>query len=245
MTTLLVSSDGPVRVLTLDRPQKRNALNTQLMAELVQAIRDAGRDESIGAALIVGNGPVFCAGADLKEFMGGSDTDAGAERRLDLMEELQRVFLEVDVPVVSAVTGAALGGGANIAVASDYTVFGESARLGFPEVPLGMVPSLMVPHLMARAGYRRAFELLSFGQQISASEALEAGLANAVVPDAEVLPAAMAAARSLAALPRGPMRQMKRLLVRTADMPFEEALSMGRRCPRSLAPARDPLRVEK
>jgi enoyl-CoA hydratase/carnithine racemase len=239
MTTLLVSTDGAIRLLTLNRPHKRNALNAELMAELVRALRDASRDESVGAALITGNGPAFCAGADLKEFMGAADGDSDANRRMDLMEDLQRVFLEVDLPIVSAVNGAALGGGANIAIASDYAVLGEGARLGFPEVPLGMVPSLMASHLMARAGYRTAFELLSFGQQISASRALEAGLANAVVPDSEVLAAGIAAARRLASLPRVQMRQMKRLLVQTADMTFEQSLTMGRNSLRSLVPAED------
>jgi enoyl-CoA hydratase/carnithine racemase len=217
-----------VRTLTLDRTERRNALDSRLAGALLAALRSADQDAAVGAVVLAANGSVFCAGADLAEFK-GERVDAAAEaRRSDLFLDLQLVFEDLQVPVVSAVTGAAIGAGASLAIAADLTVLGEGARLGWPETVHGMVPGLMIGHLQRRTGRKQAFELLALGEPLPARAALELGLANRVVPDAEVLAVATGLASTLAARNRGAMRETKKLFISLASLPLPDALHAAR-----------------
>lgn len=233
MSPHLQSSDADgVRTLTLDRAGRRNALDTALARSLLDALRAADADPHVGCVLLAANGTVFCAGADLGEFKGERADPAAEARRSDVFLELQLVFEALRVPVVCAVTGAAVGAGASLAIASDITVMGESARLSYPEIVHGMVPSLMVAHLQRRTGRKAAFELLAVGDAVGAAQALALGLANRVLPDAEVMPAAAALARALASRNRGAMRETKRLFIEHADAPLPDALRAAREAAR-------------
>jgi enoyl-CoA hydratase len=127
--TLLVENRGAVRILTLNRPEKRNALDTAATKTLLEAIRAADADESVGALVLTGAGPVFCAGADLSEFKLLKDPQL-AESRAELTMQLHLSFSKLRVPVVSAINGAAMGGGAGLAIAGDLAVMAENAKLG-------------------------------------------------------------------------------------------------------------------
>lgn len=234
MKPLLASSTDGIRILTLNRPERRNALDSVLAAMLVAALREADEDPAIGAVLIAAQGPGFCAGADLGEFKGDKANPEAQERRSDLFLELQLVFGEIDVPVVCAVVGPAIGAGAGIAVAADFTVLGETARLAYPEVLHGMVPSLMISHLQRRTGRKQAFELLALGETLGAGQALAAGLVNRVVPDQEALATALAIAKALASRDRCTLRQTKRLLVDLAEMPLQQSLQAARQSRRKV-----------
>lgn len=226
--TLLISDSEGVRTITLNRTARRNALDSALGEALLHAMRAADQDPTVGAVLLAGNGPIFCSGADLGEFKGHDIDPAALEKRGNLFLDLQLIFEDMRVPVVCAVIGAAIGAGGSLAVASDFTVMGESSRLAWPEMAHGMVPTLVMAHLQRRVGRKLAFELLALGEPLPAQAALAMGLTNRVVPDAEVMDKAFEVARVLASRDRSAMRETKELFIRDAHLPLPEALRAAR-----------------
>jgi len=239
MTTLepnpnLLKSDADgVRTLTLNRQERRNALDTSLARSLLEAIQAADRDPDVGCVLLAAAGAVFCAGADLTEFSGERADPVAEQYRSDIFLELQLVFEEIHVPVVCALSGAAIGAGASLAVAADVTVMGESARIAYPEIVHGMVPGLMIGHLQRRIGRKSGFELLAFGQPVFSGQAVALGLANRAVGDAEVLPVALELARTLASRNRAALRETKQLFIDHADGSLPDALKAAREASRA------------
>ncbi|HUG78080.1 MAG TPA: enoyl-CoA hydratase/isomerase family protein [Burkholderiales bacterium] len=225
--TLLVDERGAVRLLTLNRPEKRNALNTELTQALLDALRAADADEAIGAVVLTGAGPGFCAGADLAEFKHLQDP-AAAEKRAELTMDLHLVFSRMQKPVVAAINGAAMGGGAGLALAGDLAVMAESARLGYPETKHGIVAAIVMANLVRQVGRKAAFELVALGEPVDASRALALGMVNAVFPDDEVLDEALKIGERLAAVSRPAMAGTKRLFHEVADLPLAAALERGR-----------------
>lgn len=219
-------ADG-VRLLTLNRPDRRNALDTALVRELLTAVRRADADPAIGAVVIAGAGPTFCAGADLGEFKADRADPIAESLRSDLFAELQILFGEVLVPTIAAVHGQAVGAGASLAVAADLTLLADDARLAYPEVRHGMVPSLMIPVLQHRLGRKRAFEALALAAPLDATEARMLGLANAVVPAVELLPEALRRASTIAGYDRATVRDTKRLIEEMDGMPVAQAVRHG------------------
>ena len=225
--TLLVESRGAVRILTMNRPEKRNALNTELTQALLDALRAADTDESAGAVVLTGAGPGFCAGADLSEFKGLKDPQAAATRA-ELTMQLHLVFSRTRVPVITAINGAAMGGGAGLAIAGDLAVMAEDAKLGYPETRHGIVAAIVLGNLVRQVGRKAAFELVAFGEPIDAQRALLLGLVNKVVPHSEVVQEALRMAERLTALSRPAMAETKRLFHEVADLPLDQALEKGR-----------------
>ena len=229
MNELLVADRGAVRILTMNRPEKRNALNTALTQALLDGLRAADKAESVACVLLTGAGQGFCAGADLSEF---KDLVPGhqqrVEERAELTMQLQLVFSRMAKPVVTAINGAAMGGGAGLAIAADLAVLAESAKLGYPETRHGIVAAIVMANLVRQTGRKRAFELVSLGEPISAQEALQYGLVNRVVPDRECLAAAFAMAERLAGVKTQALQATKELFHQVADLPLEEALERGR-----------------
>ena len=226
---LIVDNRGAVRVLILNRPEKRNALDTRLIAAMLDAINAADRDDSVGAFVLAGAGKLFCAGADLGEFRdAGAEADALSDRRSDLLVDVQLRLGELGKPAIVAVHGAAIGAGAAIALAADMVVMGGDAKIGYPETKHGMVPSLMVATLLRHAGRKAAFELLATGESIGAERAFMLGLANRIVAPGEVLAEALRTAAGLAALDRATIAATKRVFNACADLPLADALREGR-----------------
>ena len=225
--TLLVENRGAVRILTLNRPEKGNALDTQSTRALFDALRAADADESVGCIVLTGAGPGFCAGADLSEFKGLKDPQA-AEARAELTMQLHLSFSRLRVPVVTAINGAAMGGGAGLAIAGDLAVMSENAMLGYPEVKHGIVAAIVLANLVRQAGRKAAFELVSLGEPIDAERALRLGLVNHVVPPDALLSFTVEIAEKLSAVSREAMAQTKRLFHEAADLPLAEALERGR-----------------
>ena len=140
MPDLLIDNDGAVRILTMNRPEKRNALNMALSEALLGGLRDADSASDVRAIVLTGTGPAFCAGADLSEFaVLTPDHESLVERRATLTMELQGVCAKLSKPVVTAVNGAAMGGGAGLAIGGDIAVMSETAKIGYPEVKRGIV----------------------------------------------------------------------------------------------------------
>src|ERR671932_1224506 len=205
---LLVENRGAVRVLTLNRPEKRNALDTALSRALLEVLRAADGDEGVRCVVLTGAGPGFCAGADLSEFKGLRDPKA-AETRAELTMQLHLSFSKMVTPVVTAINGAAMGGGAGLAIAGDLAVMAESAKLGYPETKHGIAAALVMANLVRQVGRKAAFELVALGEPIDAERALELGMVNRVVPPTRLMKEALALAENLAAVRRPPMAQTK------------------------------------
>jgi enoyl-CoA hydratase/carnithine racemase len=225
--SLMVENRGAIRLLTLDRPDKRNALDTALTRALLEALRATDEDDSVRAIVLTGAGPGFCAGADLSEFKGLADPKA-AEARADLTMNLHLIFSKLVKPVVTAINGAAMGGGAGLAIAGDMAVMAEGAKLGYPETKHGIVAAIVMANLVRQVGRKSAFELVALGEPIGAARALELGLVNRVVPDRLVVAEALHLAERLAAVHPPAMALTKRLFYEVADLGLEAALERGR-----------------
>jgi enoyl-CoA hydratase/carnithine racemase len=225
--SLLIENRGAVRILTMNRPEKRNALNAELAQGLLDAIRNAGKDDAVGAVVLTGAGPGFCAGADLDEFKRTTDPAAG-EKRAGLTMELHRIFSKVRVPIVTAINGSAMGGGAGLAIAGDLAVMADGAKLGYPETRHGIVAAIVMANLVRQVGRKAAFELVSLGEPIDAARALQLGLVNYVVSQDQLLEKAVQLAAKLAAVHRPAMAETKRLFHQVADLPLEAALERAR-----------------
>ncbi len=218
---------GPVCILTLNRPEKRNALNTELTQRLLDALREADKDDAVGAIVLTGAGQGFCAGADLAEFKGLQDPQA-AEKRAELTMQLHLVFSQISKPVVAAINGAAMGGGAGLAIAADLAVMAEGAKLGYPETKHGIVAAIVMANLVRQIGRKAAFELVSLGDPVDAAKALALGMVNRVVPAASLMQESLSIAEKLAAVHRPAMAETKRLFHEVSALSLEEALKRGR-----------------
>jgi enoyl-CoA hydratase len=229
MSELLVENRGPVRILTMNRPDKRNALNYALTQALLDGLRAADADESVASIVLTGAGPAFCAGADLTEFKDLTpENQPLVDRRAELTMNLQGIFARLTKPVVSAVNGAAMGGGAGLALAGDVAVMAANAKLGYPEVKHGIVAAVVMAGLVRNVGRKAAFELVATGEPIDAARALAHGLVNRVTAPDRVLPESIELAEKFAGVERAAMAATKELFYRAHELPFEQALAAGR-----------------
>jgi methylglutaconyl-CoA hydratase len=182
-STILYSVESGIARITLNRPEKRNALNDELIGGLKAALRRAD-SEDVRVVLISGAGSDFCSGADL-EALQKISTATVAENLKDArsLMELFLLIRAVKAPVISAVQGRALAGGCGLALACDMVVASRSARFGFPEVRIGFVPAMVMAILRRNTSEKRAFELLTLGTEIDADQAAAYGLVNRVLDD--------------------------------------------------------------
>jgi enoyl-CoA hydratase/carnithine racemase len=227
MNSLLIEDRGAVRVLTMNRPEKRNALNSELTRGLLEALRATDTDDKVGAVVLTGAGPGFCAGADLAEFKDLRDPSA-ADERAELTMNLHLVFSRISKPIVTAINGAAMGGGAGLAIAGDLAVMAEGAKLGYPETRHGIVAAIVMANLVRQVGRKAAFELVALGEPIDAARALELGMVNFVYSQNDLLPESLKIAEKLVAISRPAMTETKRLFYEVAELGLEVALARGR-----------------
>ncbi len=217
-----------VAVLTLQRPDRRNALNQAMIAELSLRLGKLGRDEKTRVIAIRGSGGIFCAGADLAEL--ARSQEAPPETGLREARALGSLFLALrrhPKPVVALVEGAALGGGAGLALACDMVLAAEDARFGFPEVRLGFVPALVAPLLLERAPSLSAFELVASGRSVSARSAAEIGLATRVFERSAFDAEARKTLLSLSRRPPGAMTLTKRIFYDALETNVATGISRG------------------
>jgi len=197
---LLVEKAGGVLTLTLNRPEKKNALNGSLNEALAQAIAGADEDPEVRCVLIQGNGDVFCSGADISDFAKINASETGLDARAVKESAFLTALTRSETPLVVAVQGRAMGVAATLVLHSDLVFMTEDALLITPFVNLSLVPegacSLLLP---ARIGYVRAFSMLVLGEPVDGKTAVAWGLANAAVPAAELRARARAAAEAVAA----------------------------------------------
>ncbi|MEO7110605.1 MAG: enoyl-CoA hydratase-related protein [Polyangiaceae bacterium] len=223
---LEIDRAAAIATLTLSRPEKLNALNAQLLFDLSEFVRELVSDGKIRAAVLTGAGEkAFAAGADIAEMQ--SLTTAEAYRFAQIGHAIGNAIENAPFPIIAAVNGFALGGGCELALACDFIYASDKAKFGQPEVNLGVIPGFGgTQRLARRVGISRARELCYTGDMIGAEEALRIGLANAVVPAAELLNKAHETAKKIAS--KGPLAiaQAKRVLFRGADVPLQIACEL-------------------
>lgn len=215
-----------VALLRLHRPAVLNALNLALRRALAKAFTRLEADEAVRAIVLAGSERAFCAGADLHEY-----ADATPPEIVDRhMDRLWGAIARCRKPVIAAVRGHALGGGCELAMHADLIVAGQGARLGQPEVLIGLMPGGGATQRLTRAvGKFRAMRLLLTGEPIHAAEALAMGLVSEVVPDAEVEAHALALAAKLAAGPRLAIQFIKEAVIEGMNLPLEQGLQFERK----------------
>ena len=225
---LVVRREGAVARLVLNRPDKRNALDAELVAALKAALREADADDGVRAVAIEGAGKDFCSGADLSALR--KIAESSAMENLEDVDELAELFSlprRMRKPVVALVRGRALAGGCGLATACDLVLAAESAQLGYPEVRIGFVPAMVMAILRRNVSEKRAFELIVRGQPIGAAEAERIGLINHVFADDAFDAEAAAVLEDLAARSASAVQLSKRLLYNSDGMGFDAAIRAG------------------
>jgi enoyl-CoA hydratase/carnithine racemase len=218
-TVLTETADGGVRIVTLNRPHRLNAIVPELLEDLLAALQSADRDAGVRAIVLTGAGRAFCSGDDLKDFAAQAGDEPTARSYIERIQDVTRAIVLGDTPVIGAVRGWAAGGGLEWVINCDFAVAAEATRFFFPEISLGVFVTGGVTDLLPRiVGLRRARELIMLGERFDAAQAHAWGLIHKVVPDAEVMVEALALARRIAALPAGPVRDLRRILARRSGL---------------------------
>jgi enoyl-CoA hydratase len=224
-TSILTETRGRVGLITLNRPQAMNALNIQLLGELLEALAAFDADPSIGAVVISGSERAFAAGADIKFMAEASSDEMRANGFVELFEGLRKI----KKPIIAAVSGFALGGGCELAMACDMIVASETARFGQPEVTIGVIPGAGGTQRLTRAvGKALAMEMILNNRALSASEALQFGLVNRVVPVERFLDESLSLAAEIAS--RAPLAVIaaKEAVNRAFEFPLSAGLTKER-----------------
>jgi len=219
-SNILVETQGKVGLIRLNRPRAFNALNTELVSELMQALAEFDKDDSVGAMVVTGSDKVFAAGADIREMSEASAVDMLNSDHINLFDKI----MKIQKPVIAAVSGYALGGGAELAMSCDMIVASETAVFGQPEINLGIIPGAGGTQRLTKAvGKAIAMEVMLNDRRLSAAEAAHYGLVNKVAPVDSYLDEALALAQQIAE--RAPIAV--RLCKQAVNRAFESSLSDG------------------
>lgn len=225
-----IDNHGTVRVITMNRPDKMNALNTALLLGLRDTLTAAEQDDGVRALVLTGAGRGFSAGADLGEFR-GEQTPESVKRnalRSSLMSGLQVMLRNLSKPVVGAVHGAAIGGGASFAICCDMVVVGTNLKFGYPELKHQLTPTAVLTSLVKQVGPKAAFEMVSLGANFTADDVMRLGLANRAVAPEAVLPTAIEIAKAWTENDAAQLAATKNMFYRMIELPFEGGLALGK-----------------
>lgn len=230
MTGLLASLDDGVLLLTLNRPEKRNALNAELIDRLHQELERADLDAGVRAIVVRGAGQDFCAGADLEELLASvdrspADNEAAALRLGSLFGRMR----ELPKPVLAMVQGRALAGGAGLATACDLVIAGAGAQLGYPEIQRGFAPAMVMALLRRLVGEKIALDLVLTGRLLGAEEARAVGMVSRVVPDSALEQETRGLAAALAGSSGSAMAFTKRLFYQLDGRSLSDGIALGAR----------------
>jgi len=229
--TIIVETRGKVGLITLNRPKALNALNSQVMAEVVAAVNGFGTDAAIGALVITGSEKAFAAGADIKEMQAIAFVDAYVQDFFVGWEELTRTRK----PVIAAVGGYALGGGCELAMMCDFIIAADNARFGQPEITLGVMPGMGGSQRLTRfVGKSKAMDMCLTGRMMDAAEAERCGLVSRVVPAGDLVEEALKAAGKIAEFSLPSVMMTKEAVNRAYETTLAEGLRFERRLFHSL-----------
>jgi len=228
MSELRIGRDGPVMLLTLNRPAHRNALSRALRAELAAAFTAAELDGSVRALILTGEGDAFCAGLDLTELAAAAGGDpVESLRDSQALADLFTQMMRHDKPVIAAMNGAAIAAGAGLVTAADFALAAAGATIGYSEARIGFVAAIVSVMLVAQVGERHARELLLWARPVSAERAVAMGLVNEVVAPDRLLERALELARNLARNAPGSLALTKRLLLQQRGLGLDQALALA------------------
>ncbi len=195
--TVLYSRDGNVGIITLNRPERLNAINGGLLRDFIEQLKTARDDKEVISVILTGAGRAFCAGEDLKESSAGKSFETWIEET-DGLQEVQRMIMSLGKPLIAAVQGYALGGGCEFAMSCDIRIATEDAKFGFPETEVGLTVTTAGTKLLTQiVGLGKAKELVFTGEFVDAHEALRIGLANKVVPAERLIDEALGMANKI------------------------------------------------
>ena len=228
MTRVRLSRAEGVGRITLARPEKKNALDRQMADEIVQALEQLASEAETRVVLIDGEGDDFCAGADLDALE--ALLDAGREAQLEDARALGRVFTtirQLGIPVVAAVKGRALAGGAGLATACDIVLAHPNATFAYPEVRIGFVPAMVMTILRRIVPERQAFDLAMTGRSVTAAEAERLGLVSRVIPGEHFDAAIDEVCRAMTKSPPEAVRRTKKLFYELEGRPFDSGVAHG------------------
>lgn len=224
----LEKKDG-IATLELYRPQKKNSLNAEMRHELEVCLGELGNDHAVRVVVLTGSEEIFCAGADISEIEGTGSAEAAYKHARDF----QMLFDQVESlpqPVIAAVSGYALGGGCELALACDFRIASDTAKFGLPEIKIGAFPGGGGTQRLPRAiGVAKAKEMILLGDPINATEALAAGLVLKVVPKAQLMAEANGFAARIAALPRLALQASKMLINKSQEIDLATGLELEAR----------------
>ena len=220
--------EGRIAKITLNRPEKRNALNEAMIAGIKRSLRQAMGEEHVRAVVITGSGKDFCSGADLAalERISQATVNENTDDANSLME-LFLVIRQCKVPVIAAVRGRALAGGCGLASACDLVLASSSARFGYPEVKIGFIPAMVLAILRRNISEKRAFELITLGEEISAEKANEIGLVNRVFDDQTFDQDVMTYVQKVEQMSKSAVSLTKSLFYQIDGLAFRDALATG------------------
>lgn len=228
MSEILTATENSILSITLNRPEKRNALNDSLVNSLKKVLREADADEMLRAIVIRGAGKDFCSGADLSALQKIADSDvlenlADAENLMELFAMIRKI----KIPVIAAVHGRALAGGCGLATACDLVLAAKSARFGYPEVKIGFVPAMVMAILRRNLSEKKSFELITQGFEFSAEEAEKFDLINRVFDDETFESDVKNYISVYEKVSRSAVILSKKLLYQMDGMSFDTALETG------------------
>ena len=228
--SVLVSLGDGILTLTLNRPEKRNAIDSSVIDGLAEAIARAELDADVRAVALRGAGKDFCAGADLAELLASADRTVEENERSALaLGELFLALRRLPKPSVAIVHGRALAGGAGLAMACDIVLAGESSQIGFPEIARGFVPAMVMALLRRVTGEKVAFDLVATGRLLTAREALGAGLVSRVLPDDKLSSGATELLSEMAGRSVSALALTKQLFTELDGRTVEEGILLGAR----------------
>jgi enoyl-CoA hydratase len=229
--TIIVETHGKVGQITLNRPKALNALNTQVLAELLEAVRAFEADPHIGAIVLTGSEKAFAAGADIKEMQAKTYAEAYTEDFFAGWED----FTRLRKPIIAAVGGYALGGGCELAMMCDFIIAADTAKFGQPEITLGVIPGMGGSQRLTRfVGKSKAMDMVLTGRMMDAAEAERCGLVSRVVPAADLLAEALKAAARIADFSLPSVMLAKESVNRAYETTLAEGLRFERRVFHSL-----------
>ena len=227
---LAAAREGGILTLTLNRPDKRNALSAALVEALHQAFEAADLDGDVRVVVLTAAGKDFCAGADLQELLASADASAEANEAAALrLGSLFGCIRQLPKPVVAVVRGRALAGGAGLMTACDIVLAGAGAQVGYPEVLRGFVPAMVMAPLRRLVGEKAALDLVLTGRLLGAAEAHAAGLVSRVVPDESLERVAGELARGLASASGSALALTKGLFYQLDGQSFDQGIALGAR----------------
>jgi len=221
-----VTKEGSIGIVRLNRPSALNALNFELMGELVKALEELDGDQAVRVIILTGSERAFAAGADLKEMSQSGPVDLILGRRFELWDRLRKIAK----PIIAAVSGYCLGGGNELAMNCDIIIASENATFGQPEVNVGIMPGAGGTQRLIRAvGKYKAMEMILTGKPITAQEAYRVGLVNRIVPTESLLDEAKKMANEIASKPPISVRAAKEAILKAQDTALEVGLDFERK----------------